>query len=207
MGDSLRFWDRLAKKYAASPVANPAAYAEKLKRTQALFKPDFEVLEVGCGTGTTAIHHAPLVRHIRGTDLSPNMLSIARDKAARAGVTNVDFEVGDIESSSPLGGSYDMVMAHSLLHLLRDEKPAIGRIFDLVKPGGWFVSSTACLSDMVPWLRFVAPLGQAVGRLPQLCFFSAGQLAAEIEQAGFVITDRWQPKKGAAVFIIAQRPA
>ena len=100
-----------------------------------------------------------------------------------------------------------MILALSLLHLLDDPRAAIARIHGMLKPGGWFVSSTACMGDILPALRFVAPLGRTVGLLPPLSFFTEAQLAGWIEAEGFHITTRWRPEgKSAASFLIARRP-
>jgi cyclopropane fatty-acyl-phospholipid synthase-like methyltransferase len=61
------FWNKLADKYSRRPVADEAAYKKKLEVTRKYFEPNMEVLEIGCGTGSTAIAHAPFVRHIRAT--------------------------------------------------------------------------------------------------------------------------------------------
>jgi len=47
MVDSTRFWDRIAKRYSKQPVADEAAYQEKLRITRTCFPPDAEVLEFG----------------------------------------------------------------------------------------------------------------------------------------------------------------
>src|SRR5690606_31161297 len=92
MTDASRFWDKLAEKYAKQPIADEAAYQHKLQVTRDLLRPDMEVPEFGCGTGSTAIAHAPHVRHITAIDISEGMLEIARAKAAAAGAGNIDFE-------------------------------------------------------------------------------------------------------------------
>src|SRR5210317_750355 len=97
MTRSKKFWDRIAKRYAKRPVGNEAAYQRKLATSREYFRPDMEVLEIGCGTGSTAIAHAPYVRHIRASDISDRMIEIAREKAAAAKVGNVTFETGAIE--------------------------------------------------------------------------------------------------------------
>ncbi len=51
MDRSARFWDRIAKRYARTPVADEAAYQRKLKITRGYLRPDMEVMEFGCGTG------------------------------------------------------------------------------------------------------------------------------------------------------------
>ena len=52
--DRTAFWNRIAKKYAASPISDEAAYKHKLELTQARMTPETEALEFGCGTGGTA---------------------------------------------------------------------------------------------------------------------------------------------------------
>jgi cyclopropane fatty-acyl-phospholipid synthase-like methyltransferase len=61
MVQSTKFWDRIAERYSKQPVADEAAYQKKLQVTREYFRPDMEVLEFGCGTGSTAIAHAPYV--------------------------------------------------------------------------------------------------------------------------------------------------
>ena len=94
---SRRFWDRSAARYARRPIADEAAYQVKLEKTRAYLRPAMAILEFGCGTGSTALSHAPCVRHIRAIDISPKMVGIARDKAEAAGVGNVTFEPAAID--------------------------------------------------------------------------------------------------------------
>jgi ubiquinone/menaquinone biosynthesis C-methylase UbiE len=54
-----RFWDRIARKYAADPIADMAGYEATLQRVQGLLSTEQDVLEIGCGTGTTALRLAP----------------------------------------------------------------------------------------------------------------------------------------------------
>lgn len=117
MATAVRFWDRHAAGYARRPVADEASYRRKLEETRGYLAPEMSVLEVGCGTGTTALHHAPHVRCVRAIDASGRMIEIARAKAADQGVANVAFEQLTLEALDPDDGPYDMVMAHSLLHL------------------------------------------------------------------------------------------
>jgi ubiquinone/menaquinone biosynthesis C-methylase UbiE len=207
MAVASKFWDRLADHYARQPIADEDAYRTKLKVTQGYFRPDMEVLEFGCGTGGTAIIHAPFVRHIRAIDFSEKMLEIARAKAVDAGVENVSFERADIAELTAADGRYDAVLGLSILHLLADKDAVIAKVFAMLKPGGYFVSSTTCIGDTMKLFRFIAPLGKAMGLLPQLDVMTSGELVASLEAAGFGIDHQWQPGKGKAVFIVAQKPA
>ncbi len=80
---SPKFWDRIADKYSKKPVPDEAVYQKKLRITRDYLRPDSEVLEFGCGTGSTAIAHAPFVSRILANDISSRMIEIAERKAAR----------------------------------------------------------------------------------------------------------------------------
>jgi ubiquinone/menaquinone biosynthesis C-methylase UbiE len=211
MTDAARFWDRHAEDYAKRPVADETAYERKLELTRARLKPEMKVLEIGCGTGTTALRHAPHVAHVRATDISPRMIEIARRKAQTAGIGNVSFELSDIERLGSDNGAYNAVMAHSILHLLRDRHAAIARIARLLPENGLFISSTPCLAGgRLGWLRYVLPPARWLGLVPWVGFFTVETLLADFEEAGFEIEEQWQPDPSKALFVIArkvERPA
>ena len=199
------YWDKHADKYSRRPVSDQAAYEKKLDVTREFFEADMEVLEIGCGTGSTAIAHAPYVKHIRGTDLSPRMIEIAREKAKAAGIDNVTFDALSVDGLNIADGSLDAVLAHNLLHLLEDREQAIASIHRMLKPGGVFVSSTVCIADMMPLFRLVIPVGRFLRLFPLVKIFSVAQLKDSLERAGFAIEHEWQPKKNAAAFIITRK--
>lgn len=207
MGSNAKFWDRMAKKYARSPIGDEAAYQKKLEQTRSYLKPGMRLLEIGCGTGTTAIYHAPLVDHIDAIDISENMLDIAREKAAAGNVENISFKQARIEDLDANGVKYDLIMGHSILHLLDDKDVAIAKIHKKLKTDGIFVSSTACLAGVMPILRVVLPIGNFFGLLPKVNFFSPDELEKSIMNAGFEIITKWQPSKKQGMFVIARKVA
>lgn len=207
MPHSSRFWDRIAERYARQPVADEDAYQRKLALTREHLRPDMHVLELGCGTGSTALVHAPYVKEIRAVDLSEKMLEIARRKAKAAGIENVRFERADVDGFTAPDGSYDMVLALSLLHLLEDRTPAIASIRRLLAPGGTFVSSTVCLGDGLGFFRWIGPIGRALGLMPLLRVFTSDELVESIEAEGFEIEHVWRPDDGRTAFVIARKPA
>ena len=198
-----KFWDRIAEKYSRSPIADEAAYQKKLEVTRQYFRPDMEVLELGCGTGSTAIKHAPFVRHVRAVDISSKMIEIARAKAT--GIDNVAFEQATVEDIDVPSEGVDAVLALSLLHLLEDKEAAIAKIRGMLKPGGILVSSTACLGDTMKWFKLVAPIGHFLGVIPTVKIFTVHELVDSLTGAGFDIDYQWQPAPGKAVFIVAKR--
>ncbi|MEM8789404.1 MAG: class I SAM-dependent methyltransferase [Pseudomonadota bacterium] len=205
---SPRFWDRIAARYARQPVADETAYRRKLEVTQSYFQPDWQVLELGCGTGSTALAHAPHVAHILATDLSTRMLEIGRSKAALAGVRNVTFRQAAVEDFDAPPESFDAVLGLSLLHLLADERAALAKIRGLLKPGGIFVSSTVCMKDMTGvFFRLILPVGRALRVFPMVRSFSADTLRSNLRAAGFEIDHDWRPAPGKALFLVARKPA
>lgn len=207
MAHSATFWDRVAAKYFKQPIADEAAYQEKLRRTRTYLNEDSTVFEFGCGTGGTAIAHAPYVSHVLATDISPKMLEIARRQAADEGVRNVVFECADIAEYPSPAKPFDAVLGMSILHLVEDLDAVISKVSAMLAPGGVFVSSTACLGDRMAWFKLIAPIGRALGRFPYVKVMKADDLVASLEANGFEIEERWRPNDGKAhaVFIIARK--
>nr|WP_246472973.1 class I SAM-dependent methyltransferase [Pelagibacterium limicola] len=196
----------MSERYYRQPIADEESYRIKLEVTQALLRPDMEILEFGCGTGGTAIKHAARVRHIRAIDFSEAMLEKARARAHAAGVDNVTFEREDIVDLAMPDEIYDMVLGMSILHLLEDPDAVIAKVFAMLKPGGHFVSSTACLGDTMGFFKLIAPAGRALGLLPIINVMTADALVEKFRRAGFDIAHRWQPGKSKAMFLIGKKP-
>lgn len=165
-----------------------------------------DVLEFGCGTGSTALVHAPFVRSILATDLSQEMIAIARRKAEAAAVRNVAFKDVSIEELDAPAGRFDAILGLSVLHLVDDLERTLGRVHTLLKPGGLFFSSTVCVRDMgaIP-TGLVGILG-AVRLGPPVNPFSSGDLLAAMGQAGFEVVSTWRPAPRKALFVVARAP-
>ncbi len=199
------FWDRVASGYSEQPIADAESYARKLAATQRLMRPDMIVLEFGCGTGSTALAHAPHVGRVDATDISAAMIAIGREKAARAGIGNVVFRQSGVDDFDAPDGSYDMVLALNLMHLLPDRPAALAQVRRLLKPGGLFVSSTACLADRMWFLRPVIPVLQWLGKAPCVSFARSRTVLREIEGAGFRIREHWAHGRANSLFVIAEK--
>ena len=200
-----KFWDKNAERYAKRPVADEAAYQKKLQITRDYLRPDMEVLEFGCGTGSTAIAHAPYVKHIRAIDISAKMIEIAQGKADAGGIGNVTFEQSTIDDLDVPNETFDAVMGHSILHLLENKEDAIAKVHQMLKPGGVFVSSTACIGDVLKIFKVIAPIGRFFGVLPLVKVFTVKELEDSLTVAGFAIDTQWQPGKSKGVFIVAKK--
>lgn len=206
MDRNRRFWDRTAKKYFKAPIGDEAAYEHKLEKTREYLTPDSEVLEFGCGTGGTAVLHAPHVEHYLATDISDEMLNFGRERAREAGVQNITFQRANFDELDAAPESFDAVLGLSIIHLMQDPEAAIARAFRLLKPGGVFVTSTVCIADGLWFLVPVIPLMQLFGLAPHVKFLSARRLRKSMETAGFTIEYEWWPKRSKALFLVCRKP-
>ncbi len=205
MYQAANFWDKIAGRYSRQPIADEAAYQKKLQVTREYFRPDMEVLEFGCGTGSTAITHAPYVKHIQAIDISSKMLDIAQGKADAKNIKNITFKHSTIDEFSVPDETLDAVMGHSILHLLENKEEVIARVHKMLKPGGIFVTSTACIGDTMKFFKIIAPIGKYLGLMPLVKVFTTRELEASFIQAGFEIDYKWHPGKIKAVFIVAKK--
>lgn len=212
-----KIWDKFAEGYSKKPIADEASYQKKLQVTQSYLKPHMEVMEFGCGTGGTSLIHSPYVKHILATDISPKMIDIAKQRATDQKITNVEFQTASIDELQIPDNSLDVVLGLSILHLLKNKKDAIHKTYNMLKPGGLFVTSTVCAGDMggmsIALIKLIMPVGQFFGLLPPFFAFTERDLKKNFRDTGFEIEYEWRPKdengkpkNDAAVFIIGKKP-
>jgi SAM-dependent methyltransferase len=205
-----RFWDRIARQYAADPIADVAGYEATLARVQGLLAAHHEVLELGCGTGSTALRLAPGTRHLLATDVSSRMIEIAREKLARQPLPQLSFAVADADAPGFAPGAYDAVLAFNLLHLVDDLDQALGVAAQALRPGGLLISKTPCIAEMNPLIPHLAlPLMRAIGKAPQVLCFRQPQLLAALARQGLEILslERHGTKgRDFRAFIVARKP-
>ncbi len=225
---SVAFWDRIAPRYARDPIRNMPAYEATLGDVLSRLTLSDRVLEVGCGTGTTALRLAPHVAHLTATDASAAMIAIARDKLAAAGLPNLTFGIaraGDGSAGDSAGGTrggaaieaprdaagaadgFDAVLAFSLLHLVDDLPGTLAALRARLRPGGLFISKTACVGDMALPIRWALPVMRALGKAPPVLVFRAPALEAAVLQAGFTVdVSRSFARAPHARYLVARRP-
>jgi SAM-dependent methyltransferase len=203
---SKAFWDRVARRYADMPIRDPEGYERTLDAIRTRLGPSDTVLEVGCGTGTTALHLAKNVQRYVATDSSAEMIVIASEKVAAAGLENVSaVRAAPCDASMP-EGPFDVVIAMNVVHLLPQRQAALQDIAGRLRRGGLFISKTPCLSG--GW-RLIAPLILAlrlIGKAPAFRFLSPAKLDQDIQNAGFeLIESRTEPNRPPRHFVVARK--
>jgi len=210
MANKAHFWNRIAHKYANDPIADLAGYERTMQRVQDLLSTEHEVLEIGCGTGTTALRLAPRTRRLVATDVSEQMIAIACAKLASQPTPQLHFRLADADAPVAEQSAYDAVLAFNLLHLMTDLPHALNSAINALKPGGLLISKTPCLNEMNPLIpKLALPLMRAIGKAPPVLCFDASQLQAAMTEQGLQIlsVERHGSKgKDWRVFIVARKP-
>jgi ubiquinone/menaquinone biosynthesis C-methylase UbiE len=185
-----RFWDRTSRKYARSPIKDVAGYERTLARVRENLRPDANVLELGCGTGTTALRLAGSVRSYLATDISGGMIAIAQDKLNATPVPGLAFRAATAEALAKDKSRFDVVLGFSYLHLVRDVPGTLRSIHALLKPGGLFISKTPCVGEMNALIRLAIPAMRAIGLAPHVSAFDSVALEQLIKDGGFDVLVR-----------------
>ena len=99
---------------------------------------DARILDVGCGPGTITVDLARIATagSVVGLDRSEDVIAEARATAQQAGVTNVEFGVGDVYALDHEADAFDVVHAHQVLQHLSDPVAALREMARVCRPEG-----------------------------------------------------------------------
>jgi arsenite methyltransferase len=126
-------------------VGNPFSIGEP--------KPGWHVLDIGCGCGfdtqMAALYVGPMGR-VRGVDLSPEMLAVARAGLAESDLSNVELVEGRAEALPVESGWADLIISNGVLNLATCKTSAFAEVARVLKPGGLFQAADLVLVKDLP---------------------------------------------------------
>ncbi len=183
MSRGARFWNRFADRYAARPIKDVAAYEALLADVAARLEPEDRVLEIGCGTGGTAIRLANGVAQYTATDFSEGMIRIATAKPAPPNLRFLLAEAGTL----PDGGPFDAICAFNVLHLVDDLPSLLNRLRGGLVPEGLLICKTWCFGDLPLRFRLLFRALRLVGLFPPARFLTQADLQQTLQAAGFAV--------------------
>ncbi len=140
-----KFWDAFSGKYDKHTGKKSKSTYDRLFESFAEDTGETKrLLEIATGTGLISLKLSQQIPDITATDLSPEMIKIARAKAEKQAVRNVNFQVEDACNLGFPGNSYDTIIASNVLHLLFDPALALQEIKRVLTDGGILIAPTYC---------------------------------------------------------------
>ena len=200
-----KFWNLIAARYAASPISDITAYETKIEKIKSYLSPEDVVLDIGCGTGTQCGDLAGNVKRVTGIDISSKLLAIAEQRKAERKLDNIEFIKTSLYDERLKADSFDMVMAFYVLHFFEDIDAVVKRVHALLKPGGLFISETACLGEKNQMTGKLVRFAGRLGVLPIINPLTTWQLEQAMQRADFVLVDKVQFSESNAEYTLFAR--
>ncbi|MEX1142417.1 MAG: arsenite methyltransferase [Thermoleophilaceae bacterium] len=192
-----------AARLASLGCGNPTAVAE--------LHPGETVLDLGSGGGIDVLLSAQRVGptgKAYGLDMTDEMLTLARDNAAKAGATNVEFLKGEIEQVPLPDASVDVIISNCVINLSADKPRVLREAARVLRPGGR-LAFTDVVADPGMDATTRADIAQWTGCIAgalTVAEFERELAAAGLEDVEVRETHRVHDQAGSAI-IRARKPA
>jgi len=145
-----RFWNFFSTKYDRFiKITLNTTYRQLYQLLKTDVTGTGKILEVATGTGLLAFEICDYVKSINAIDISPEMIKVANEKQKQRNISNITFEVGDSCNLAFEHGTFDVVIASNVLHLLFEPEKSLAEIRRVLKPDGIAILPTFCHADNI----------------------------------------------------------
>ena len=196
--------DRVFDEQVLSKYEN--AYKKTIKRSIPFLNAEDTMLEIGCGTGIATITLADYVKKITAIDISEEMMLQAAEKAKENGKENITFQQKDLMELCAEPESYDVVAAYNVLLYMKNQDKVLEKIYEILKPGGIFLSATDCLGRNLSKDSVRKFWKSKLHLMPYVSFDTPVGLMRKIQRKGFLVIEIVNLHKNPPnIFIVAQK--
>jgi 2-polyprenyl-3-methyl-5-hydroxy-6-metoxy-1,4-benzoquinol methylase len=203
---SEKFWNKRSKEYDRNEKKYEQDYNKLIENMKTYLEINDIVLDYGCGTGIITNEIADNVKEIHAIDISYEMIVVARRKAKKLEIKNVNYSQSTIFDENYGRESYNVISAFNILHLLEDCSAVIKKVNELLKPGGLFISSTACMGEKRTFIGILLFLLTKIKIIQFTRFFKFSELETLIANEKFQIVKTEDLKKTPpAYFVVAKK--
>jgi 2-polyprenyl-3-methyl-5-hydroxy-6-metoxy-1,4-benzoquinol methylase len=164
-------------------------YSKTVENTKRHLHRSDVVLDYACGTGIITHELAGHVQEIHAIDISSKMIEVAKRRAGELRIENVNYAQATIFDERFGEGSFDAILAFSILHLLEEPHKVMQRINELLRTGGLFISATPCLGEKRTLLSLLLSLVSKTGIVPHLASLKFSELEGLVAEGAFQIVD------------------
>ena len=189
-GKDEKFWDRQAKNFTDHEQHIHLSENKDFITTLKYLDIGDTVMDYGCATGIISNAIADKVKEIHAIDISSKMIEIAKRKASEHNIENINYAQATIYDERYQKGSFNVILAFRILHMLKNPQVVMRRINELLKPGGIFISVSTCMGDKKTLLGILVLLASKMRIVPvRINMFKLSQLQEIITGGGFQIVE------------------
>jgi phosphatidylethanolamine/phosphatidyl-N-methylethanolamine N-methyltransferase len=198
-----KFWDGFAYSYDRFMRRVSDIYSLLIELIWNELKQGDHVLEIASGTGLISLEICRKVRLVTATDISAPMIAIAKEKAVKAGVENIEFSVQDGYDTPFDDGQFDVCIVANALHVMKDPEKCLAEVRRVLKLEGLLIAPTFCHGETFK-ARIISKLMEFSG-FKAYHKFTIQEFADLVEKSGFRIVKK-QPLEGSVplLYLVAK---
>ena len=184
-------------------------------RAIASIKTGETILDLGSGGGFDCFLAAAETGdagHVIGIDMTPTMISKARNNAVKGKYNQVEFRLGEIEHMPVANDTVDVIISNCVINLSPDKKQVFSETFRVLKPGGRLaisdvVASTELPDEMKQDLALYSGCMAGASLIAELqsileeCGFEKINIAPKDESRDFI--KDWAPGRGVEDYVLS----
>ncbi|WP_292484949.1 class I SAM-dependent methyltransferase [Methanohalobium sp.] len=203
-----RFWSKISNSYDDwIEQGFKEQYKVFKSKIASYIQSGDSVLEIGTGTGEIAFYIAPKCKNVTGTDISPEMIDIARKKNTESGYKNLSFQVEDAYNLSFDKNEFTKIVSCNVLQTMKNPYKSIQECGTILDKGNEYLSITYCFGNsnlfeqakLIKWVILY-------GKPKYWNNFKSDELINLFQEAGFEIIEKeWVWDKPAVLFLRSRK--